>query len=215
LATVIDELLIKIGFEVQDLESGRKKLSEELDKVRKESDSTGKQMEGSGARAASFFEKASSAALGLIGSLTAVAAGIKATAADIQATVNLAANIGMDPRDLQAIADTIFKIGGSAEGAKASMKGLGEALAAARRGEPISADWVRRMTQIGANQNMSQMEIVKRYIEWFNDPKNKFSNLEKVDVARTLGLSDDFVTLARKGTLGAKDLLEQSKKGDA
>ena len=71
MATVIDQLVVKLGLDSSDFKKGEKELGSSLDKARKGTEKTAKQMKDSGKDAAAFFGELQKSALKFMAALAA------------------------------------------------------------------------------------------------------------------------------------------------
>lgn len=123
-ATVIDQFVVTLGLDPKDFDKGQKAAAAAFMKTRDQAASAGKDIESSAKRSADGIDKITKSAL----SLFAVLVGSKGLTDFVgqvmtadSAVGRLATNTGMSTRNFQAWQMAIERVGGSADGATASI----------------------------------------------------------------------------------------------
>lgn len=118
--TVIDSLVVELGFDTSRLKASRAEAETQLKNVREAAETTGKRMEASGKSAAEFFSGIKNQALALVGILTGgmgLEALIRNTTSRLAELGDQARDIGRTVPELDAFRMAIGRNGGQAEAA--------------------------------------------------------------------------------------------------
>jgi len=210
--SVIDELVIKIAFDIEGLKKRGDDTSEQLKRIRENAEKTGKDMEQSGKRAAQFFSAAKVEALALMSVLTGGAGLITAagqTAASIAGLGRAAQNLnGMDPRALDAWGMALQRIGGQAENAVTSFNNIGAALARYKLKGDTSI--IPFLNAIGAQTTMTPEQIAMKFSEYIKAHPEKTAQDINV-IGQGLGMTQDMTNLLRQGPDSVRKELELSR----
>lgn len=130
-ATVIDALLVTLGLDPSGFTAGTNEVTQDLDKLKKNSESTSKAMAEEGEKAAEFFRSIRNEMLALIG-VTLTLKGVKDiiidsthSLADLGRVSNL---IGESARTVDAWGNAVKGFGGDAKTMQATMLGLEDSI---------------------------------------------------------------------------------------
>lgn len=130
MATVIDELVVRMGLDIKDLQKGMKQVQSDLDKTRKESETTAKHMQETGKKAAEFFNQVRNSALAFFAVLTA-GRGLATFTRDVvssgAALNRLATNLNESVTTLSAWGNMSKQSGGSAGEFEGTIRNLSQA----------------------------------------------------------------------------------------
>jgi hypothetical protein len=130
MATVIDSLLVELGFDGSKFAAGTKSVSNDLKKTRNEASLTGKELELSAKNAAQGFMKLRNEVLGLFALMTA-GRGIKAMTSEITnsdaALGRFAKNVNLSATEIAAWEGAVRHVGGTAAGADAGIQSMTQA----------------------------------------------------------------------------------------
>lgn len=130
MATVIDELVVRMGLDIKDLQRGMKQVQSDLDKTRKESETTAKHMQETGKKAAEFFNQVRNSALAFFAVLTA-GRGLATFTRDVvssgAALNRLATNLNESVTTLSAWGNMSKQSGGSAGEFEGTIRNLSQA----------------------------------------------------------------------------------------
>lgn len=127
MATVIDSLLIQLGFDTTGIERGQKRADEATDSVRKGSERAGKSLDQMGREGRNAFRGIAREALAFFAVLTAgrsLKAFIQDNTESNVALQNMARNIGTTARALGAWGNVAREFGGTASDVSSSMQSL-------------------------------------------------------------------------------------------
>jgi len=212
LATVIDELVIQIAFDVKQMRE-EKVVEDRLKKLREEAERTGKDMETSGKRAAQFFSAAKVEALALMSVLAGGAgliSSINSTASSIAGLGRAATSLNnMNPQALDAWGMALKRIGGNAEDAVTSFNNIGQALANYRlRGDTTIIPF---LNAIGAQATMTPEQIALKFAEYIKAHPEKTNQEIKV-LGQGLGMTQSMTNLLRQGPEAVAKELALSKE---
>lgn len=137
MATVIDQLVVKLGLDASGFKQGEKDLNTSLEKARKGTDKTAKQMKDSGKDAAAFFGELQKSALKF---MAALAAG-RGLYNFVQNTIKGGASLQRLATNLQTTTDSLHRWGqavkqngGTVEGFQATIQGLSAGVTELMRG---------------------------------------------------------------------------------
>lgn len=131
MATVIDELVVRLGLDSKGFSRGAKKVDEELERTKKTAAKTSKDVEASGKRAAEFFGQMEKAAVKFLAVFTLGSGFQDFTRYVIQGGAQLARmsqNLGVSTDKLSRWAGAVRVSGGSTEAFLGTMQGLSQAL---------------------------------------------------------------------------------------
>lgn len=129
--TVIDSLVVQLGFDTKGMSAGRKEADTQFKAVRDEAGKTAKEMDAMGQQASAFFSRIKFEALGLLGVLTgasSIGAMIGNASERLGTLGDQARNIGRAVPELDALRNAIGRNGGSAEQAGRSFVQLADAM---------------------------------------------------------------------------------------
>lgn len=179
--TVVDALVVTLGLDPTNFTKGQKQAANDLLRVQAQSNRTAKEMEADGAKAAQFFSKVKTEALGLIGVLVG-GKGIETFARD--ATQSLAdmgreaKNIGVGVSELAALSNALERNGGSAEGARKSLEGY----AAAKQEWLTKGDNALPATLgvFGADINEGPLQVLMKFMQFVQDNKDKPNGIQRI-----------------------------------
>lgn len=131
MATVIDELVVKLGLDAKEFKRGQDDIGRGLDRTKKRVEKTGKDIQESGKRAAEFFGQMERAALKFFTVFTAGRGFVNFTQQVVSTGANIARlsrNLGLSTDTISRWGDAVAKNGGSAEGFQGTIRGLSKAL---------------------------------------------------------------------------------------
>jgi hypothetical protein len=168
MATVIYELIVKLGIDPKDLNEGQKKLLAALNKSRTEAGATARDIEASGKRAANFFTEIRNQALGLFATLVGGRGLLDFTRDATNGMASMyqqAQNLGTTVPELAALRNVVEANGGSADAAAQSFFNLSQAIQRAKILGP-SKELQAFMGRIGASPNDSITAILQKYAAW-------------------------------------------------
>ena len=131
MATVIDELVVKLGLDPKEFQKGANIIVVQLDKTKEKARKTGKDMESSGKRAAEFFGQMERAALKFFSVFTVGRGFVNFTQSVVSTGANIARlsrNLGLSADSISRWGDAVAKNGGTAEGFQGTIRGLSKAI---------------------------------------------------------------------------------------
>ncbi len=192
MATVLDAMVVTLGLDASKFTAGSKDADAALKSTRDTAARTGKDMAADGKKAAEFFARIKTEALGLIGVL-AGGIGLKDL---ISSATNSMAGLGREARSigvavpaLAAFSYVMQQNGASAESARQSVMGLAAQIENFKvYGDPHV---LRFLAPIGATPDESPLEIMKKFVEFSLAHKND-PNLVNL-IGAGLGFSPDVI----------------------
>ena len=142
MATVIDTLLVALGFETSDFKKGQKEVQEGLKKTSEESAKRAKEIEARAKVTAEAFKKVRAEVLGMVGALVSVS-GIKSFVDRIStadaAVGRLSENLGIGVNKLAAWQKMSASFGGSPEDMSAAFRNINRIVQGVATGTDYSA----------------------------------------------------------------------------
>lgn len=131
MATVIDELVVRLGLDTKQFKRGQEDASRGLDRTKKHAEKTGRDIESSGKRAAEFFGQMERAALKFFTVFTAGRGFVNFTQQVVTTGANIARlsrNLGLSTDTISRWGDAVAKNGGTVEGFQGTIRTLSKAL---------------------------------------------------------------------------------------
>lgn len=206
MATVIDQLVVKLGLDSSDFKKGEKELGSSLDKARKGTEKTAKQMKDSGKDAAAFFGELQKSALKFMAALAAgrglynfVQNTIKGGASLQRLATNLQTNVDSLHRWGQAVKQN----GGTAEGFQATIQNLSAGVTELMRGGNENLRGFLSTLGIGlqdaTGKAKSMEQILLDVASAVEAGKLGPSRANQVNFLQQMGLDDGTINLLLKG----------------
>lgn len=206
--TVVDSLIVTLGLDPKDFEKGQKAAAAAFLKTKQEAAKTGQDIESSAKRASDGIDRVTKSAL----SLFAVLVGSKGlgdfigqvTTADA-ALGRMSTNAGMSTRDFQAWQMAMERVGGSAEGATASIQKASQQLVDLRVNGKGLPDAILRLGAIGGpiNINGSTQDYLLSVANAIHATAAKRGDQVASSLAQSAGFDTGFTNLAiAKGGAG-------------
>lgn len=206
MATVIDQLVVKLGLDSSDFKKGEKELGSSLDKARKGTEKTAKQMKDSGKDAAAFFGELQKSALKFMAALAAgrglynfVQNTIKGGASLQRLATNLQTNVDSLHRWGQAVKQN----GGTAEGFQTTIQSLSAGVTELMRGGNENLRGFLSTLGIGlqdaTGKAKSMEQILLDVASAVEAGKLGPSRANQVNFLQQMGLDDGTINLLLKG----------------
>lgn len=206
MATVIDQLVVKLGLDSSDFKKGEKELGSSLDKARKGTEKTAKQMKDSGKDAAAFFGELQKSALKFMAALAAgrglynfVQNTIKGGASLQRLATNLQTNVDSLHRWGQAVKQN----GGTAEGFQSTIQSLSAGVTELMRGGNENLRGFLSTLGIGlqdaTGKAKSMEQILLDVASAVEAGKLGPSRANQVNFLQQMGLDDGTINLLLKG----------------
>lgn len=155
--------------------------------------------------AAEGYKKVSSAIVGMVGAMAAMA-GVKSL---VTGSINGLVSVGraskdlrMSARDVAAWGKTIEVVGGKSEEMIAAMRGMNLAVANAAEGFNVDNPFITFLNNQGIQWKKADgsLRTMGEMLPEIADAFNKFRSEQQAILAQQNGWSDDFVALLRKGS---------------
>lgn len=203
MATIIDTLLIKLGFETADLKKGQKEAVDGAEKFGKTANKANKDAEESARKAADAYNKAKNE----IASLVAIAVGARGLKEFVATMVQGNATLGrtayymnLSARELSAWRATAEAAGGTAEGFEASIQGIQQAFQALRYGQgDARVAGIFKSFGIAYADAQGKARPLKDILLDLATVFNKMKPQDQLYLAKQLGLDDGTLNLLRQG----------------
>jgi hypothetical protein len=198
MATIIDALVVTLGFDTKGVKKGQADATDALKKVRDNATSTAKEMESRGAQAGQFFGQIRNQVIGLTAALLG-GKGMEVFARDttnsVAAMGRLAYNIGATVRDVGTFRNFVEASGGSADAAAASLMGLSQAMETYKSTGQASPEFLSGLGMIGADANTAVSQLPALFNKWAQNQTPQFRN----QIGHWLGLDQGSIdALAQK-----------------
>lgn len=206
MATVIDQLVVKLGLDSSDFKKGEKELGSSLDKARKGTEKTAKQMKDSGKDAAAFFGELQKSALKF---MAALAAG-RGLYNFVQNTIKGGASLQRLATNLQTTTDSLHRWGqavkqngGTVEGFQATIQGLSAGVTELMRGGNENLRGFLSTLGIGLQDASGKAKTMEQILldvaSAVEAGKLGPSRANQVNFLQQMGLDDGTINLLLKG----------------
>lgn len=178
----IDALTVTLGLDSSGFQQGQNQTEKSLKKLRDDSSKTAKQMQADGAKGAEMFSRIKTEALSLIGVLIG-ASSLKSFIGD---TTKSLAQVGRDARSIgesapgiEAFANAIQRMGGSASSATSALQAFASTQARAKLfGDPA---FMQEMGLIGGNLNTKPLDAVKLFMAYIEKHRNEPGGIQNIE----------------------------------
>lgn len=206
--TVIDSLIVTLGLDPTDFNTGRKKAAADMLSSREDAARTAKEMEARGKQAAQFYGSIKREALGLFAVVTG-AGGLERftvqTVNNFSAIGRAAQSMGLATSELSAFQNMIVRNGGSADAAKASLQGLSKSMQEWKAlGNTAALPYLNR---VRANANDSALQVYEKFSRYAPTVNAKTANM----VGQGLGLDEASINQAMKGDAAYRAGMQKSR----
>lgn len=214
MATVIDQLVVKLGLDASGFKQGEKDLNTSLEKARKGTDKTAKQMKDSGKDAAAFFGELQKSALKF---MAALAAG-RGLYNFVQNTIKGGANLQRLATNLQTTTDSLHRWGqavkqngGTVEGFQATIQGLSAGVTELMRGGNENLRGFLSTLGIGLQDASGKAKTMEQILldvsSAVEGGKLGPSRANQVNFLQQMGLDEGTINLLLKGRKAVEQAL--------
>ena len=217
MATVIDALVVTLGLDSSKFSQGRKNVSEDMNKMRKESEQTAKKMDENGKQAAAFFSRIRTELIALTG-LALTFQGFKnfvsQTASNLSQLGYASQTLGMSAKELDAWEKSFSRFGATSQQVRGAMASLQNDLAVMRNKGPISDSLINLTGRLGVSLQ-NDKGAWKSVGEIYTELADKF---QKMDAAtrqmygKDLGMSPEMVNFLAQGSKAVSEQLDHYEK---
>lgn len=215
MATVIDQLVVKLSLDDVEFQEGEKRVADSLEETEKKADETAKRVSESGKKGAEFFGHLEKAALKFFAVLT-VGRGM----ADFTRTViatgatfdRMSKNLGTGADTLSRWAGAVRQSGGTTEGFLGTMQGLSQSLTELKlTGNTGILPYLQALGVSVADTN-GKAKPLEQILGDIGDKLNKLPNRQDAfNIGRSLGIDDGTINLLLKGRSEVEKLLASQK----
>lgn len=215
MATIIDELVIKLDLDSVEFEKGEKQVAASLDDTRKRTDKVGKDIAANGKKGAEFFGQLEKAALKFFAILT-VGRGLS----DFTRTVigtgaqldRMSKNLGTSADTLSRWQGAVRQSGGTADGFLGTMQGLSQSLTELKlTGNTGILPYLQALGVSVADAN-GKAKPLETILSDIGDKLNALPNRgDAFNIGRNLGIDDGTINLLLKGRTEVERLLAAQK----
>jgi hypothetical protein len=214
MATVIDQLVVKLGLDASGFKQGEKDLNTSLDKARKGADKTAKQMKDSGKDAAAFFGELQKSALKF---MAALAAG-RGLYNFVQNTIKGGASLQRLATNLQTTTDSLHRWGqavkqngGTVEGFQSTIQGLSAGVTELMRGGNENLRGFLSTLGIGLQDASGKAKTMEQILldvsSAVEGGKLGPSRANQVNFLQQMGLDEGTINLLLKGRKAVEQAL--------
>lgn len=219
MATVIDSLVVQLGLDPSNFNTGQKKAAADFLKTKKEAERQGKEIEEAGKRASeAFYGRLKRESLSFFAAL-AGAVGLKEFVSQITradaATGRLAHNLGLSSQTLSSWQMAAQRFGGTAEGLSGSFQSFSSSIQELRTtGNSSILPWMFRLQSLGGRQ----IDLNKSLDESFLDIGHDIHQISKTNpqlanfLGRQLGLDQGTINLLNRGDDALRKVLQDAKE---
>lgn len=211
MATTIDELIVKLGWDPTEFNAGQRQSLDDFKKTQEAAKKTASQMESDGKQAARFYTNIKNEALSAIAVLIGakdVGAFVKSTVTDLSAVGRIATVMGQATPDVIAVGNAVERIGGNAKEAQQTMLGLSQALERYSRFGEGSLEFKRGLGMVGAGPGDTPLQVLQKFAAWSQGKKPQDVEL----IGQQIGLNQDLINLSLQGRKGFDASIAQSYK---
>lgn len=215
MATIIDELVVKLDLDAVEFEKGEKQVVASLDDTRKRTETVGKTIAANGKKGAEFFGQLEKAALKFFAILT-VGRGLS----DFTRTVigtgaqldRMSKNLGTSADTLSRWQGAVRQSGGTADGFLGTMQGLSQSLTELKlTGSTGILPYLQALGVSVADAN-GKAKPLEDILGDIGDKLNAMPNRgDAFNIGRNLGIDDGTINLLLKGRTEVGRLLAAQK----
>lgn len=215
MATVIDQLVVKLSLDDVEFQKGEKRVAAGLIDTKKKTENVGKSIAADGKKGAEFFGQLEKAALKFFAVLT-TGRGL----ADFTRTViatgatfdRMSKNLGTGADTLSRWAGAVRQSGGTTEGFLGTMQGLSQSLTELKlTGNTGILPYLQALGVSVADTN-GKAKPLEQILGDIGDKLNKLPNRQDAfNIGRNLGIDDGTINLLLKGRSEVEKLLASQK----
>src|SRR5450830_93129 len=215
MATVIDQLVVKLSLDDVEFQKGEKRVAAGLTDTKKKTENVGKNIAADGKKGAEFFGQLEKAALKFFAVLT-TGRGL----ADFTRTViatgatfdRMSKNLGTGADTLSRWAGAVRQSGGTTEGFLGTMQGLSQALTELKlTGNTGILPYLQALGVSVADAD-GKAKPLEQILGDIGDKLNKLPNRQDAfNIGRNLGIDDGTINLLLKGRSEVEKLLASQK----
>lgn len=215
MATVIDQLVVKLSLDDVEFQKGEKRVAKGLIDTKKKTETVGKNIAADGKKGAEFFGQLEKAALKFFAVLT-TGRGL----ADFTRTViatgatfdRMSKNLGTGADTLSRWAGAVRQSGGTTEGFLGTMQGLSQSLTELKlTGNTGILPYLQALGVSVADTN-GKAKPLEQILGDIGDKLNKLPNRQDAfNIGRNLGIDDGTINLLLKGRSEVEKLLASQK----
>lgn len=214
MATVIDALVVTLGFDASQFKPNAQAARLELAITVEQANRAAKQIEASGKTAANFFTKLRTEALGLLALFLGgkgVGAFVADTVTSLSALGRAAHNINNMPiAELAAFRNMIERTGGSGASAEAALRGLTDAMQ--RLNTMGDKTILPGLQAIGGQTTDNAMQLIRKFTAFAADPRNSPARVNQIGAL--LNIPQDVIDRLNKGVAGLDAAMTESRRLD-
>lgn len=215
MATVIDQLVVKLSLDDVEFQKGEKRVASGLDDTKKKTEAVGKNIAADGKRGAEFFSQLEKAALKFFAVLTTgrgLADFTRIVIATGSALDRASKNLGVGADTLSRWVGAVRQSGGTTESFLGTMQGLSQSLTELKlTGNTGILPYLQALGISVADTN-GKAKPLEQILGDIGDKLNKLpSRSDAFNIGRNLGIDDGTINLLLKGRTEVERLLASQK----
>lgn len=215
MATIIDQLVVKLSLDDVEFQKGEKRVADGLNDTKKKTENVGKNIAADGKKGAEFFGQLEKAALKFFAVLTTgrgLADFTRTVIATGAAFDRASKNLGVGADTLSRWAGAVRQSGGTTESFLGTMQGLSQSLTELKlTGNTGILPYLQALGVSVADTN-GKAKPLEQILGDIGDKLNKLPNRsDAFNIGRNLGIDDGTINLLLKGRSEVEKLLASQK----
>jgi len=215
MATVIDQLVVKLSLDDVEFLDGEKRVAASLGQTKKKTESVGKNIAADGKKGAEFFGQLEKAALKFFAVLTTgrgLADFTRTVIATGAAFDRASKNLGVGADTLSRWAGAVRQSGGTTESFLGTMQGLSQSLTELKLTGNTGILPYLQALGVSVSDTNGKAKPLEQILGDIGDKLNKLPNRQDAfNIGRNLGIDDGTINLLLKGRTEVERLLASQK----
>lgn len=215
MATVIDQLVVKLSLDDVEFQKGEKRVAKGLIDTKKKTETVGKNIAADGKKGAEFFGQLEKAALKFFAVLTTgrgLADFTRTVIATGAAFDRASKNLGVGADTLSRWAGAVRQSGGTTEGFLGTMQGLSQSLTELKLTGNTGILPYLQALGVSVSDTNGKAKPLEQILGDIGDKLNKLPNRQDAfNIGRNLGIDDGTINLLLKGRSEVEKLLASQK----
>lgn len=215
MATVIDQLVVKLSLDDVEFQKGEKRVAAGLNDTKKKTENVGKNIAADGKKGAEFFGQLEKAALKFFAVLTTgrgLADFTRTVIATGAAFDRASKNLGVGADTLSRWAGAVRQSGGTTESFLGTMQGLSQSLTELKLTGNTGILPYLQALGVSVSDTNGKAKPLEQILGDIGDKLNKLPNRQDAfNIGRNLGIDDGTINLLLKGRTEVERLLASQK----
>lgn len=215
MATVIDQLVVKLSLDDVEFQKGEKRVAAGLNDTKKKTENVGKNIAADGKKGAEFFSQLEKAALKFFAVLTTgrgLADFTRTVIATGAAFDRASKNLGVGADTLSRWAGAVRQSGGTTESFLGTMQGLSQSLTELKLTGNTGILPYLQALGVSVSDTNGKAKPLEQILGDIGDKLNKLPNRQDAfNIGRNLGIDDGTINLLLKGRTEVERLLASQK----